>query len=155
MSEFDYTYAERQRDVVSKLYSKFHIDDVIADLTVDIGDEDTEVITVTCALVDPNGDNIAKSLPIRMILFKDDDYDDTLDVAFPNITIAAETGILVPTDVITQVAGVDLTFLTDENGDLVISFEDASNAAESAFVGFFLPNQQFVKGGEIAFAITA
>lgn len=155
MGTFDYTYAERQRDVVSGLYNFLYLPDVIDDLEVSIGEETGEVITVTCALVNPAGENIAKSLPIRMVLFKDGDYDDTLDAAFPDITIAAETGILVPTDVVTQVAGVDLTFLTDENGDLVISFEDASNANESAFVGFFLPNQQFVKGGEIAFAITA
>lgn len=154
-STFDYTPEERQRDVVAGLYNKFHIDDVISDLTVSIGDETDEVITVTCALVDPDGDNVARRTVIKMVLFADDAYDDVLDAALADITYAATTGTLLPADLMdpgTALTGRVLYFVTDENGDLVFTITDAGGAALTAAMGFFLPNGQFVPGGEFAFA---
>lgn len=155
MSEFDYTYEERQRDVDAKLYSRFFVDDVIDDLSVSIGDETDDVITVTCALVDPNGDNIARSSVIRLIFFTDENYDTVVSTALTddNIAIAATTGTMLPVGY-GGVLGKDVYFATDADGDLVITFTDETAqgaGVQNFFLGFFLPNNQFVAGGEIQF----
>ena len=146
MTTFDYTYAERQRDVNSELYVPFYIESPVEDLEVTIGAEDSEVITVTCQVVDPGGDEIEERMLVRMVLFTDDDYD-TLESAMSNIAIAASTGMLVEVNE----AGVDIDFLTDENGTLVLTFTDSNTAAETGALGFILPNGKFVEGGTILF----
>jgi hypothetical protein len=153
MSEFDYTQEERQRDINEGLYIPFYIDDVIDDLEVTIGDETSEVITVTCALVDPAGTNIPRKTLIRLVLFTDDDYDDVIDNVLTGITIAATTGKLLPSELhFNSETGIDMLFVTDANGDLVITFTDAGAGSQTAALGFILPNGQFVEGGTILFA---
>jgi hypothetical protein len=152
-STFDYTYAERQRDVVSGLYNFLYLPDVIDDLEVTIGDEDTEVITVTCALVDPAGENIARRMVLRMVLFTDDTYSDVINAALAGITIAATTGVVLPAELsFNGEVGVDTFVMTDENGDLVLTLTDAGAGTGTAALGFFLPSGQFVAGGEFLFA---
>ena len=146
MGTFDYTYAERQKTPTAEHYQKFYIETPIEDMTVTIGDEDTEVITVTCQVVDPAGDAIEEVMQVRMVLFTDENYD-TLDAAMTDVTIAATTGLLVAA----HTAGVVIDFLTDATGKLVLTFADDSDGAEEGFVGFILPNGKFVEGGEIAF----
>lgn len=119
-------------------------------MTVSISDEDTEVITVTCAVVDSDGENIAKQHAVQLYIFKDDDYDDVIDAALADITYAATTGTKLPAEFETT-ANVDMKFLTDTNGDLVFTITDAGAAALGGALGFFLPNGLFVAGGEFLF----
>ena len=147
MSTFDYTQEERQRDVGAGLYIPFYIEAPVEDLETSIGAEDSEVITVTCQVVDPGGDDIQERQHVRMILFTDDDYD-TIDSAMSNIAIAATTGMIVEVNE----AGVDIDFLTDDDGTLVLTFTDSNTGSETGALGFILPNGKFVEGGTILFA---
>ena len=153
-STFDYTYAERQRDIVGGLYNFLYLPDVIDDLEVTIGDEATNVITVTCALVNPAGEKIARRMVIKMALFADDTYAD-IPAADADIAYAATTGTILSAD-LDLGTGTDLTnrvvtFVTDEEGDLVFTITNSSDAGETFALGFFLPNGQFVPGGEFVF----
>lgn len=147
MGSFDYTYAERQRVTNDELYVPFYIESPVEDLEVTIGAETSEVITVSCQVVDPGGDEIEERQLVRMILFTDDDYD-TIDSAMTSVAIAATTGMIVEVNE----AGVDIDFLTDENGALVLTFTDSGTGAETCALGFILPNGKFVEGGTILFA---
>lgn len=154
-STFDYTASERQRDVTGGLYNELQVAPVIDDLTVSIGDETDDVITVTCAVVDPDGDNIAQKTVVRLIFFTDEDYDTivTTAVTSDNIAIAATTGTRLPSGY-GGTTGKDEYYVTDENGDLVFTLTDETAdgaGVQNFFLGFFLPNDQFVAGGEIQF----
>jgi len=151
-STFDYTFEERQRDIAAGLYNPLVIADVIDDLEVSIGDEDESgVITVTCAVVDSDGVNIAKRHKIELYLFTDDDYD-TLTAALDDVTYAATTGTKLPAAVWETTVNVDMQFLTDAAGDLVFTITNGSPGGETAALGFFLPNGTFVAGGEFLFS---
>lgn len=147
MSEFDYTYEERQRDVNAGLYVPFYIEAPVEDLDVEIGAETGEVITVTCQVVDPGADPIEERMQVRMILYTTSAYD-TVASAMANVAIAAATGSIA----FERTAGVDLDFHTDDDGALVLTFTDSAGGSESGFLGFVLPNGKFVEGGEVAFA---
>jgi len=148
-STFDYTQAERQRDINAGLYNALVIPDVIADMEVSISAETSEVITVTCAVVDADGNNIAKRHVVQLQLFTDDDYD-TLISALAGITYAATTGTKLPA-AFTTTSNVDMKFLTDADGDLVFTITDGSAGTEGAALGFFLANDIFIEGGEFLF----
>ena len=149
MGTFDYTQSERQRDVTGGLYNPLVIPEVIDDFTVSISAEVGEVITVTCAVVDSDGENIAKQHLIELQLFTDDTYA-TLISALAGITYAATTGIKLPA-AWTTTPNVDMKFLTDASGDLVFTITDGSAGALTAALGFFLPNGIFIAGGEFLF----
>jgi len=147
MSEFDYTAEERERNTVAELYVPFYIENPVEDLEVTIGDETGEVITVTCQVVDPGGDEIEARQLVRMVLFTDDDYD-TLDVLMTDIAIAATTGL----EIEVNEPGIDIDYLTDENGTLVLTLTDSGGGSQTGALGFVLPNGKFVEGGTILFA---
>jgi hypothetical protein len=144
MGEFDYTYEERQRDVNAGLYVPFYIETPVEDLTVSISAETGEVITATCQVVDPGGDDIEERMKVRMILFTDGNYD-TVSAAMTSVTVAASTGLVL----FENTADADIDFTTDDLGALVITFTDAAAGTETAWLGFILPNGKFVEGGQV------
>ena len=147
MGTFDYTQAERQRDVNAGLYMKFYIETPIEDLDVTIGAEDSEVINVAGQVVDPAGDAIEEQVVVQMIMFTDANYD-TLDAAMTSVTIAIGTDGMIVRE---NTANIDVLILTDDEGKFDIDFTDAGGGAETSFPGFILPNGKFVEGGEILF----
>lgn len=151
MGTFDYTYDERQRDINAGLYIPFYIEAPVEDLEVSIGTEaqDTDTILVDCQVVDPGGDAIEEVMVVRMVLFTDGTYA-TVASAFTTTNILAPTGQILHVNT----ADVDIEFLTDDAGELQLSFEDASGGGDSTedrFLGFILPNGKFVEGGQVAF----
>lgn len=154
MSTFDYTYEQRQRDINAGLYVPFYIEAPIEDLEVTIGTEEQteDVILVDCVVVDPGGDAIEEIMKVRMVLFTDDAYD-TVATAFTTTNITAPTGQILHVNT----TDVDIDFLTDDAGELQLSFEDASGSGDSTedrYLGFILPNGKFVEGGQVAFTHT-
>lgn len=148
MTEFDYSYEERQRVIKDGTYIPFYIENPIEDLEVTISDEALDVITVSCQIVDPGGDAIEERVLVRLVLFTDENYD-TLDAALGNLVITATTGL----EVEVNNAGTDIEYLTDEEGALVLSFDDTTDDGDkTTYLGFILPNGKFVEGGEVTFA---
>jgi len=147
MSTFDYTQEERARDVTSEHYMKFYIETPIEDLTVTVGDEDSETVTVTGQITDPAGDAINESLVVRVVMFTDANFD-TPDAAIANIDVTATTGVILKENF----ADIDLEVLTDDTGLFVLVWTDTDTQTESTFPLFILPNGKVIEGAEIAFA---
>jgi len=145
MGTFDYTYEERQRDTNSELYVPFYIESPVEDLEVTISAEAANVITVTCQLVDPGGDEILERMAVRMLYFDSADYD-ALGSAI-DVVIAWTDGM----EVEVNNTGTDIDCLTDDDGLLVMTFTNAADADIETWLGFILPNGKFVEGGHMAF----
>lgn len=148
-STFDYTYEERQRDINAGLYVPFYIESPVGDLEVTIGDETTEVISVTCQVVDPGGEPITGRQQVRMTLFDSADYDALKGAAPTGVTVDPATG----SGIIFQEVGedYDVIYLTDDAGEIILEWTDAADGGEEFWMGFTLPSGKFVEGGKVLF----
>lgn len=134
-SEFDYTLAERSRDVVAGLYKPFYIEAPVETLDVSVGTLATGVIPVDVQVQDPGGDPVAKQQVIQVFLAEDE--------AGATLFTSGTQALSVATDGAGQIletvnAGTQYTFATDANGTL--NLELAFSGADDFYLVFVLPN---------------
>lgn len=145
MGTFDYTHAERQRDINGGLYVPFYIESPVEDAEFTLAAETVgNMIEVTLQVVDPGGDAIEKTQQVVLFFASDED------------ALTAEAmagGVSVATGTLLQavVADQHLVCLTDATGALVVELTDATGAA-TYYLGVVLPNGKYVVSGAIVFA---
>lgn len=149
MSEFDYTYEERQRDVNAGLYQKFYIETPVGDMEFTIGAETGEVITVTAQMVDPAGDALENQYILAFNVCSD--AAGTTPAAMTSVTVAATTGTIL-TGWVGYSANESFHAITDALGKCVFTFTDAAAGTETGYLACTLPNGAHVVSDAITFA---
>lgn len=148
MGEFDYTYAERQRDMNSEHYQKFYIKTPADTVEFTVGDETAEVINVGLQVVDPNGVPVEAVTALECIVCSD--AEGTTPAAISDVTVAVGTD---GTILETYTANARFKLLTDDEGKADLDFTDAEDAAETGYLAVKLANGNYAVSDALTWGI--
>jgi hypothetical protein len=143
MSEFDYTFEERQRYINAGLYIPFYIETPIGDADIVIGAEAADVIEVSIQVVDPGGDAIEEAMVLTVTACSD---------AVGTTPAATSGGIAATTGAVLNELAVDTSYqiVTDEFGLAVIEVTEV--AAKDVYLGIILPGGKYIVTEALSFA---
>lgn len=148
MGTFDYTWAERQRDMTSEHYQKFYIKDPADTIEFTVGPETAEVINVALQVVDPHGDPIEKVMALECFVCS--------DAAGETVSAISDVTVAVGTDgtiLKINTANADFVLLTDAEGKADLDFTDTEDGAETGYLAVRLPNGNYVVSSALTWGI--
>lgn len=148
MGTFDYTYAERQRDMDAEHYQKFFIKDPIDTIDFTVGAETADVINVALQVVDPHGDPIEQVMALDCYVCSD--AEGKIPAVITDVTVAVGTD---GTILKINTANRDFMLLTDEEGKADLDFTDSGDGAETGYLAVKLPDGNFVVSSALTWGI--